>query len=108
MVKKKKTSSKDPDSPPSAIQAASITAIFDPNFRADLIWWARTQPATFDRILNLIEAVLADPFNGIGKPERLKHLQDNIWSRRITQEHRLVYLIKQNQIYFLQARFHYQ
>jgi toxin YoeB len=59
------------------------------------------------RVLDLIEAALRDPFTGIGKPEPLKHQLAGAWSRRITQEHRLVYLVQGDRIDFLQARFHY-
>ena len=59
------------------------------------------------RVLTLIEAVLRDPFGGIGKPEPLKHLGPDIWSRRLTEEHRLVYLIQTERIDFLQCRYHY-
>jgi toxin YoeB len=54
-----------------------------------------------------MEAVLADPFAGIGKPEPLKYLAPNTWSRRLTQEHRIVYLAKDDRVEFLQARYHY-
>jgi toxin YoeB len=54
-----------------------------------------------------VEAVMRDPFKGIGKPEPLKHLGPGVWSRRLTEEHRLVYLVKEAQIDFLQARYHY-
>jgi len=54
-----------------------------------------------------MEAVLRDPFSGIGKPEPLKFLASGVWSRRLTQEHRLVYLVKEKSIAFLQARYHY-
>ena len=57
--------------------------------------------------LDLVEAVLRDPFGGIGKPEPLNHLLAGAWSRRITQEHRLVYLVQGARVDFLQARFHY-
>lgn len=60
------------------------------------------------RIFDLIEIILRDPFTGIGKLEPLKYLGSNVWSRRITQEHRLVYLVGDKRIDFLQARFHYQ
>ena len=50
---------------------------------------------------------MRDPFSGIGKPEPLKHLATGTWSRRITQEHRLVYLVSGERIDFLQARYHY-
>ena len=59
------------------------------------------------KVVDLIEAVMADPFVGIGKPEPLRHLGPNIWSRRLTQEHRVVYLVSHSRIDFLQARFHY-
>jgi toxin YoeB len=59
------------------------------------------------RILDLIEAILRDPFTGIGKPEPLKYVLAGCWSRRITQEHRLVYRVAGNRIDFLQAKYHY-
>jgi toxin YoeB len=60
-----------------------------------------------ERVLQLVHAVMRDPFGGIGKPEQLKHLPGHPWSRRITQEHRLVYRVVGNRIDFLQARYHY-
>jgi toxin YoeB len=57
--------------------------------------------------LELVEAVLRAPFTGIGKPEPLKHLLEGAWSRRVTQEHRLVYLVRGRRIDFLQSRYHY-
>jgi len=57
--------------------------------------------------LTLIEAVLRDPFAGIGRPEPLKYVTSGMWSRRLTQEHRLVYLVCDDRIDFLQARYHY-
>ena len=59
------------------------------------------------KALALVEAVMADPFTGLGKPEPLRHLGPNMWSRRLTQEHRLVYLVGHDRIDFLQARYHY-
>jgi toxin YoeB len=59
------------------------------------------------RALDLVEAVMRDPFQGIGKPEPLKYLAAGAWSRRLTQEHRLVYLVREDRIDFLQARYHY-
>jgi len=50
---------------------------------------------------------MRDPFVGIGKPEALKHLGPNVWSRRLTGEHRIVYLVRDDRIDFLQARYHY-
>lgn len=83
------------------------SAVFQPEFREDLRYWVTTDRRTALRILDLVEAVMRDPFQGIGKPEPLKYLGAGIWSRRITQEHRLVYLVQQTQIDFLQARYHY-
>ena len=59
------------------------------------------------RIFKLIEAIMRDPFQGIGKPEPLKFLGPGVWSRRITQEHRLVYVVVQDRIDFVQTRYHY-
>jgi len=70
-------------------------------------YWVETDRRTALRALELVEAVLRDPFVGVGKPEPLKHLLAGCWSRRITQEHRLVYRVSENRIDFLQARYHY-
>ena len=59
------------------------------------------------RVLDLVEAVLREPFGGIGKPEPLKYLGSGVWSRRVTQEHRLVYLVSDDRVDFLQCRYHY-
>jgi toxin YoeB len=83
-------------------------AVFDPVFREDLIWFIKNDRKVAIRTLELVDAVLADPFNGIGKPEPLKHELAGCWSRRITQEHRLVYRVTTERVYFLQARNHYE
>jgi len=73
-----------------------------------LRWWGERDRATFDKVLALVEDVLdGDPFTGKGKPEPLKFLGAGIWSRRISLEHRLVYRVEGNTVYFLQARYHY-
>jgi toxin YoeB len=82
-------------------------AVFQPEFRQDLKYWVQTDRNTALRVLELIEAVLRDPFSGIGKPEPLKYVLAGCWSRRITQEHRLVYKVSARRIDFLQARYHY-
>jgi toxin YoeB len=82
-------------------------AVFHPEFRQDLRYWIETDRKTALRVFELIEAVLRDPFVGIGKPEPLKYLLAGCWSRRITQEHRLVYKTGETRIDFLQARYHY-
>ena len=82
-------------------------AVFHPEFREDLRFWAETNRKTLLRAFDLIEAVLREPFTGIGKPEPLKYLSSGSWSRRLTQEHRIVYLVSETRIDFLQARYHY-
>lgn len=82
-------------------------AVFQPEFLEDLRYWVNNDRKTALRILKLVEDVLRDPHKGIGKPERLKFLAAGTWSRRITREHRLVYLVRDDRIDFLQARYHY-
>jgi toxin YoeB len=81
--------------------------IFNQKFREDLSWWFRKDKTKAKKILDLIEAVTEEPLQGIGKPEPLKHIASDLWSRRITQEHRLVYRVTEKFIEFLQARYHY-
>ena len=81
--------------------------IFNKAFREDLKWWFRKDKSKAEKILDLIESVTEDLFTGLGKPEPLKHIGSGIWSRRITQEHRLVYRVTNRFIEFLQARYHY-
>jgi toxin YoeB len=82
-------------------------AIFQPEFLEDLRHWVETDRRVAVRALDIVEAVLRDPFTGIGKPEPLKYLASGMWSRRLTQEHRVVYLVGDDRIDFLQARYHY-
>jgi toxin YoeB len=82
-------------------------AVFHPEFREDLRWWVETDRKVALRALELVEASLRDPTKGIGKPEPLRYQLAGAWSRRITQEHRLVYRISGTRIDFLQARYHY-
>ena len=82
-------------------------ALFHPEFREDLRYWVKTNRKVALRALTLVEDILRDPFIGIGKPEPLKYLAAGAWSRRLTQEHRIVYLVSKDRIDFLQARYHY-
>jgi toxin YoeB len=86
---------------------AERVAVFHSEFREDLKHWVKADRAIALRVLELIEAVLRDPFQGSGKPEPLRYLLAGCWSRRITQEHRLVYRVSADRIDFLQARYHY-
>lgn len=87
--------------------ARTRQAVFQPEFREDLRYWVQVDRKVALRVLELVEAVLRDPFCGMGKPEPLKYVLAGAWSRRITQEHRLVYTVSEDRIDFLQARYHY-
>ncbi len=82
-------------------------AVLQPEFIEDLRYWVETDRKLALRAFELIDAILRDPFEGIGKPELLKYLAPGCWSRRLTQEHRIVYLVREDRIDFLQARYHY-
>jgi toxin YoeB len=86
---------------------ADRRAVFHPGFRRDLVFWIETDRNTALRTMDLVEAVMRDPFIGIGKPEPLKNVLAGAWSRRITREHRIVYRVGESEIVFLQARYHY-
>lgn len=79
----------------------------DAAFLADLAYWSRTDRRRALRVLRLVEAVLRDPFTGIGKPEPLRGQLSGKWSRRIDAEHRVVYQIAADRVHFLAARYHY-
>lgn len=81
--------------------------VFQQEFREDLHWWVRNNPKTALRALEIVEDVLREPFTGLGKPEPLKFIGPGLWSRRLTQEHRIVYKVTNDRIDFLQARYHY-
>ena len=82
-------------------------AVFQPELIQDLRHWVQTDRSTALRVLSLVEAIMRDPFKGMGKPEPLKYIAPGVWSRRLTQEHRIVYLVRDDRIDFLQARYHY-
>jgi toxin YoeB len=83
----------------------------------DLVWqshawedylnWQKNDKKVLERINELIKDALRSPFKGIGKPEPLKGDLAGCWSRRITDEHRLVYFIKEDRLHIIQCRFHY-
>jgi toxin YoeB len=89
------------------LKRAERDAVFHREFIEDLRFWVKTDRNAALRILELVEATLRDPFQGIGKPEALKYVLAGCWSRRITQEHRLVYRVGEARVDFLQARYHY-
>ncbi|MEQ1841867.1 MAG: Txe/YoeB family addiction module toxin [Verrucomicrobiales bacterium] len=81
--------------------------VFDRDFLEDLAHRVATDRKIALKVLELVEAIRRDPFAGLGKPEPLRHLGPGVWSRRITQEHRLVYRVIEDRILFAQARYHY-
>jgi toxin YoeB len=99
------------------VSIVGFAPLFSPEFKVDLRWWYRYEPKKADspmerlrqRIMDLLADILdGDPFTGIGKPEPLKYVAPNTWSRRIDLEHHLVYQIDGSRIMFLQARYHYE
>jgi toxin YoeB len=87
-------------------QSVRRDAVFQPEFCDDLRYWVEKDRRTALRIMTLIEAVMRDPFTGTGKPEPLRYPGSDVWSRRTSQEHRLVYVVSDNRIDVLQARYH--
>jgi toxin YoeB len=81
--------------------------VFTPNGWEDYTYWLGADRAVLKRINRLIEDVLRDPFDGIGKPEQLRHALAGAWSRRIGEEHRLVSLVDGDDVVILQARYQY-
>ena len=82
--------------------------VFTPHGWEDYVHWQTADRAILKRINRLIEDISRDPFVGIGKPEPLRHALAGAWSRRIDEEHRLVYLVDADDIVILQARYHYR
>lgn len=81
--------------------------VWDEDAWNDYLYWQRTDRAKVKRINELVQAILREPFTGIGKPEPLKHQLAGSWSRRIDDEHRLVYRVTDEDLIILQARYHY-
>ncbi|MBM3520055.1 MAG: Txe/YoeB family addiction module toxin [Alphaproteobacteria bacterium] len=80
---------------------------FDPNALEDLRYWIDKDRRKALKIIDLIDATLKSPFDGIGKPEPLRFELAGCWSRRIDQEHRLVYKVEKSEITILACRYHY-
>jgi toxin YoeB len=85
-----------------------MEVIFLPQALEDLDFWKRSgNTSVLKKVRALVEVIQETPFEGIGKPEALKHNYSGWWSRRISNEHRLVYRVNENQIIIAQLRFHY-
>ena len=81
--------------------------LFSDHAWEDYLYWQKTDKRILKRINNLIKEISRDPFHGAGKPEPLKHALSGYWSRRITDEHRIVYKIEGKSLYIAQLRYHY-
>ena len=81
--------------------------VWDQSAWSDYVYWQTADRNVLKRINKLIDATLREPYTGIGKPEQLKYGAPGAFSRRITEEHRLVYLVIGNEVVILQARYHY-
>lgn len=81
---------------------------FNPQAFEDLQYWVQFQSKIAKRILRMIEETLHDPSGGIGKPEPLKNDFSGCWSKRIDDEHRLVYRVEDQKLIIMQCRFHYK
>ena len=88
-------------------EPAQRLVVCHPEFLEDLHFWVATDRRVAKKLLDLVQAIQRHPSEGIGKPEPLKYLGPDVWSRRITQEHRCVYLVKADRVEFLQGRYHY-
>jgi toxin YoeB len=84
-----------------------LKLIFSDNAWEDYLYWEKTDKKTLRRINKLIKETKRNPFEGIGKPEPLKHALSGYWSRRINDEHRIVYKASSDAIHIAQLRYHY-
>lgn len=81
--------------------------LFSENAWDDYLYWQKTDKKTLVRINKLIEQTKREPFTGVGKPESLKHSLTGYWSRRINDEHRMVYKATEEALLIAQLRYHY-
>lgn len=84
-----------------------MNIVFSEKSWEDYLYWQSVDKAMVKRINSLIKDISRDPFDGIGKPEPLKHALSGFWSRRITDEHRIVYRIIHGNVEIAQLRYHY-
>jgi toxin YoeB len=84
-----------------------VKLIFSEHAWEDYLYWQNTDKKTVQRINALIKDIQRSPFEGIGKPEPLKHSLSGYWSRRINDEHRIVYKVGSDELFIAQLRYHY-
>jgi toxin YoeB len=107
-VAKKKKKAEQSSNEIIEVQVIRLSPVFTARFKEDLGWWYKTDSKKASKIFDLITAIMAEPFTGVGKPEALKYLEENFWSRRIDLEHRLIYVVNHEQIIFYACRYHYE
>jgi toxin YoeB len=114
LTKKKKKSQPDSEKSERVAKSESSQAenserdlVFDKKFLEDLTYWVETNIKIARRLLSLVEEIRRNPFEGTGKPEPLKYRDANVWSRRLTVKDRIVYMVSDDRIDFLQGRYHY-
>ena len=88
-------------------ETKKLISVFHSEFREDLTYWVKVDRKIALRVFDIIESIMRSPYKGIGKPEPLRFLGAGVWSRRLTQEHRIVYKVSKNRIDFIQCRYHY-
>lgn len=81
--------------------------IFSENAWEDYLYWQKTDKKVLNRINKLINETKREPFEGVGKPEPLKHSFTGYWSRRINEEHRMIYKVTDDALLIAQLRYHY-
>jgi toxin YoeB len=84
-----------------------MVLIFSEHAWADYLYWQKADKKILRRINQLIQAIQREPFSGIGKPEALRHGLSGYWSRRIDEEHRIVYKVVDDSLFIAQLRYHY-
>jgi toxin YoeB len=84
-----------------------VKLIFAEHAWSDYLYWQKNDKKTLNRINALIKAIQREPFEGLGKPESLKHALSGYWSRRINNEHRIVYKVREGSLLIAQLRYHY-
>jgi toxin YoeB len=84
-----------------------VSLIFSEHAWEDYLYWQQTDKKILKRINQLIKEIQRSPFQGVGKPEPLKHGLAGYWSRRINDEHRIVYKVENKSVYIAQLRYHY-
>lgn len=80
--------------------------VVDPQFLEDLWYWVAADARVAERVLKMVDAIRRNPYHGIGRPEPLKRLGDDVWSRGVTETDRLVYMVDSEKLNLLQCRYH--